>query len=191
MMKKIALLFAGTLAVLLTGCYVTSVYPFYTQKDIVSEPALVGEWVKKDESEGEIWKFAARPDNAYALTVTEKEKENVFDCRAFKLHGQLFLDLLPEHSEQAIPPHYLLKVTQVAPIFTYTILNHDWLRKLITNNPATITHHFVADGGKPEALRVVLTAGTPELQKFVVKYMNTEEAWETLEQRQRKSAATP
>ena len=34
----------------LAGCVVTSIYPYYTDKDLVSDPALVGEWVEASKT---------------------------------------------------------------------------------------------------------------------------------------------
>jgi hypothetical protein len=42
-MKRIIFRCLIPVAALLAGCVVTSVYPFYTQKDLVFEPALVGD----------------------------------------------------------------------------------------------------------------------------------------------------
>ena len=49
--RKIAL---GALALIgllsLVGCVVTSIYPYYTAKDVVFEPKLVGRWMETEKS---------------------------------------------------------------------------------------------------------------------------------------------
>src|SRR6266704_1494547 len=55
-MKKLIALLLVSGAALLTGCLVTSVYPFYQQKDLAFEPALLGDWTNPKEA-GEHWKF--------------------------------------------------------------------------------------------------------------------------------------
>lgn len=55
-------------------------------------------------------------------------------------------------------------------------LDNDWLLALLDKDPKAARHHIVT-GAKPEDRRVVLTGDTEELQKFVTKYLKTDEAW--------------
>lgn len=178
-MKKIAFFALVAVAGLLAGCVVTSVCPFYTEPDLVFEPALVGDWIKQgNDSENEIWKFEKSGDAAYRFTLIEERKATVMEAHAFKLQGQLFLDIASiDRDIHVIPPHYLLKVTQLSPTLQMAELNNDWLKDLLAKDPAAIPHHLVKSGDKPEDLRVVLTADTPELQKFVLNHLKTEGAW--------------
>lgn len=178
-MKKNACFALVAAAALLAGCVVTSVCPFYTAKDLVFEPALVGDWIKQgNDSEREVWKFDQSGDAAYRFTLIEERKATVMEAHAFKLQGQLFLDIASiDQDVHVIPPHYLLKVTQLSPTLQMAELNNDWLKDLLAKDPAAIPHHLVKSGDKPEDLRVVLTADTPELQKFVLNHLKTEGAW--------------
>ena len=100
------------------------------------------------------------------------------EAHAFKLHGQLFLEIASIDGDvSVIPPHFLLKVSSVAPLLQMSQLDPDWLRKLLTADPAAIPHHLVRSGDKADDLRVVLTASTPDLQKFVLKHLDTAGAW--------------
>ena len=57
-MRKNTIVLLAAMAVLLGGCLVTSVAPFYTAKDLVFEPALVGDWVENGkDADHEVWKF--------------------------------------------------------------------------------------------------------------------------------------
>ena len=180
-MKKIAFFALVAAAGLLAGCVVTSVCPFYTEQDLVFEPALVGDWIKPgNDSEREVWKFEKSGDAAYRFTLIEERKATLMEAHTFKLQGQLFLDIASiDRGIHVIPPHYLLKVTQLSPTLQMAELNNDWLKDLLKTNPAAIPHHLVKSGSKPEDLRVVLTAGTPELQAFVLDHLKTEEAWKS------------
>jgi hypothetical protein len=107
------------LMALLAGCVVTSVYPFYAAKDVVFEPALEGTWADAGttNAEQEHWRFERAADQAYKLTVQDKEKRTEFDAHLFKLKDRLFLDLFPrERGENALPVHYLLRVARLAPV---------------------------------------------------------------------------
>lgn len=178
-MKKITFVFVGAVAAFLTGCIVTSVCPFYTEKDLVFEPALVGDWIKQGkDGEYEVWKFEKSKGLAYRFTLTEERKATVMEAHAFKLQGQLFLEIASiEQDYHVIPPHYLLKVSRITPTLRMSGLNHDWLKELLTKETDAIRHYFVRAGDKPDDSRIVLTADTSELQQFVLKYLKTQDAW--------------
>src|SRR5438128_2506352 len=106
-------------AVVLAGCLVTSVYPFYTAKDVTFEPALAGSWTNVSEAQ-EQWQFAAVNTNSYRVTYMTKDGTNVTQGRLFKLQGKLFLDLFSsEMNEEVQPPpvpsHFLFRMIQIKP----------------------------------------------------------------------------
>ncbi|MHB8523696.1 MAG: hypothetical protein ACYDH9_23480 [Limisphaerales bacterium] len=170
-----------SLMTLLAGCVVTSVYPFFTAKDVVFDPALAGAWAETGSTNAanEHWRFEKAEDQAYKLTVQDNEKRTEFDTRLFKLKGGLFLDLCPrERPDNALPVHYLLKVTRIEPALEMNVLDYDWLKKLIEQDPKAIRHIVVpqklGEGGDGD---LVLTADTAELQKFILKHEKTEGAF--------------
>jgi len=177
-MKRTILLTAGLALALLTGCIVTSVYPFYFEKDVVFEPALLGDWSKAPPA-NEHWKFERDGETAYRLTYTEDDKSSFMQAHLFKLHGQTFLDLFaPEAKCDVVPPaissHTLLLVLQTGPALRMAPLNYEWLGTLLEKKPKAIRHHVVQTSGDKQ---LVLTADTAELQRFVVKHLKTEVAW--------------
>src|SRR5207249_4920459 len=144
------------------------------EKDLIFEPALAGDWIKENENaQAEVWKFEKKGDLAYRLTVIEEQKATVLEVHAFKLEGELFLDVFSlDQDIHVIPPHYLLRVTQLKPTLRMSELDKDWLKALLVQNPDAIPHCLVRDGDKPEDVRVVLTAPTCELQSFILKHLN-------------------
>jgi hypothetical protein len=180
---KITLKLAIGLALmtLLAGCVVTSVYPFYTAKDVVFDSALVGVWAElgSTNAANEHWRFEKVEGQAYKLTVQDKEKATEFDTHLFKLRGRLFLDLCPrERPDNSLPLHYLLKVTRLEPALEMQVLDYDWLKQLIEKDPKAIRHIVVPQklGENGDGL-LALTAGTAELQKFILKHEQTEGAF--------------
>jgi len=162
---------------LLAGCVVTSVCPYYTQNDLVSEPAIVGDWTNADTA-GETWRFEPAADSAYRLTLTETTKATVLETHLFRLQGQLFMDFFSlERDYHVIPAHYLLRVTSLAPTLRLSELDDIWLKELLNNKPGALHHHFVQVGDKPGEHRVVLTGDPAELQKFIREHLKTEKAW--------------
>ena len=176
-MKKFLFVILSAVAVVLAGCVVTSVCPFYTQKDLGFEPALLGNWINEKNSD-EVWRFQKSSALAYRFTLLEERKAAVMEAHAFKLHGQLFLDVVStEQDIHVIPAHYLLKISQLRPFLRMSELDDEWLMGLLQKDPTLLRHQVVKTGDKTEDRRIVLTANTAELQKFVITHLNTKEAW--------------
>jgi len=58
-------------------------------------------------------------------------------------------------------------------------LNYDWLVKLLEKNPKAIRHMMLREKtGDEQGGRIILTADTKELQRFILKYVNSTDAWE-------------
>ncbi len=182
-MKSIVGLTLVAVAAALTGCVVTSVYPFYSEKDLVFEPALLGSWQKVGQPE-ERWEFERGRANGYRVSCRSEGKTNVGQGHLFMLHGEKFLDFsTAEWKEdiqpQPVPSHLLVRVAQVTPTLKMESLNYDWLNELLARNPETIRHLVIRTGDGSEDRRIVLTADTAELQHFAVKHLKTAEAWQT------------
>src|SRR5439155_814892 len=109
-MKKLILPLAA-ISLVLTGCLVTSVCPFYTEKDLTFDKALVGSWTNAKEA-AEHWKFEKAEEKAYQLTYSNDSSTSVMQARLFKLGGQTFLDLFTAETRDIQPPpipaHYLM-----------------------------------------------------------------------------------
>ncbi|MBI2929509.1 MAG: hypothetical protein HYY24_27915 [Verrucomicrobia bacterium] len=182
-MKKTFLLAMTGLSLALAGCVVTSVYPFYTAKDVVFDPALLGTWIEGDpDSKSEdTWTFAKGDGQEYKLTIGSDAKGEVYDATLFKFTGDSFLDLFPARSEGGgIPPHMLIRVAQIQPSLKMASLKYDWLKQLVEKDPRAIRHVRIKEkdsDGKVD-YRVVLTADTDALQSFVRKHLRTAEAWD-------------
>jgi len=179
MKSRILLLFVLALA----GC-VPSWNPFYTEKDLVFDPALVGTWrpVQAKESSKETWAFTKSGDKNYQLQETDEEgRKATFKARLFKLNGHLFLDLCLTKVEgdelkvnawasiSLVPAHLLLMVAQVTPALKLAAMNPDWMQKHLKERPDAIAHRVVSDGN------IVLAASTSELQKFVLAHLEDRE----------------
>lgn len=110
-MKPCTIVSLAAAAVVLAGCVVTSVSPYYTHADLVYEPGLAGNWISA-KGGSEVWKFEQSDAKAYRFTRIEERKATVMEAHTFKLEGQLLLDVFSlEQDIQVIPAHYLLKVT--------------------------------------------------------------------------------
>jgi len=177
-----SLLAAGLagLALLLTGCLTISVYPFYSEKDVLFEPGLLGQWTKTNDTK-EQWSFDKKGEKAYQLTCSDGAKKYVMDAHLFRLRDQLFLDLFnPKGPDDIMPPavptHLLMRVFQMKPAMRMAVMDYEWLSELLKKNPTALRHHRITDENSQNA-QIVLTADTTELQKFVGNNLKSDEAW--------------
>ncbi|MEW6158370.1 MAG: hypothetical protein AB1813_13120 [Verrucomicrobiota bacterium] len=169
-------------AVIFTGCVLTSVYPFYTNQDVVFEPKLIGDWVEpkeNDDATPSTWTFARGTGNDYKLAVGKPGEKTEFETHLFKLQEVLFLDLKPTKEEDDfIPPHYLMRVVSLEPL-KLAVISDKWMKQHLKENPKALRHLITkVDPDNKDNYRLVLTADTFELQKFLVKHLNTEGLFE-------------
>ena len=171
-------------ALLLGGCIVTSVYPFYDAKTLVSEPALLGDWVVVQESgqSDEHWIFETEGTNQLKVIYTSGDETNIMIGHTFMLENHLFLDLMTgdmKDKEQPppIPSHLLFRFIGRAPHPRMVQINYEWLVEWLSTRPDDLRHHLVKTEENEDKPRLVLTADPADLQKFILKHLGTEKAW--------------
>jgi len=185
------------LAGILGGCVpVVSLHPLYTQNDIVFDEKLTGDWV--DVNEKTTWQFT-RPDKEekfYMLTYCDDEnKKGLFAVQLMKLtrldeteskrEEKFFLDAFPfqvpydsndpNKAKQLaynaffiIPVHIFAIVDSFEPQLRLRLTDDEQMKDMLEEKPKAIKSESV-DG------RIILTASTEELQKFVLKYADSSE----------------
>lgn len=169
--RQFALGALALLGLLLAGCVTTSIYPFYTEKDVVFDPKLVGRWSGKPEDTNEFWSFERdRTNAAYLLRIVEGQKDNKYWVHLFKLKQWTFIDAqVMADCEGMVSPHYLAKVVRMEPTLELQLMNHKWLEAYLEEHPRALRH--IRKPGEYSS-DLVLTADTAELQKFLLKHAN-------------------
>lgn len=170
----------AAMLVFLTGCVVVSLNPFYQDKDLFFEPALLGRW----RGEGQHWRFAPSEHEAkaYLVTYSDGGKESKMAGHLFKLEGEWFLDLFGKSVPDVVPPlipsHVVLRVRLENGVFSYQALNYEWMGKWLKKNPQALRHQWrVNPDSPPEEAHFVLTAETADLQDFLRKQLKNADAW--------------
>ncbi len=173
---KIKKLLGTALGILLVAGRIPSLNPFYTEKDLVFESRLIGEWQSKDSSDPQRWTFERAGDKGYKLVVTDKQgKKGILDARLFKLKDETFLDLTPGDCEFAptqadivaaglIPGHLLVRVPRIDPVLRLAFCDYDWLGKYLESHPKALAFHNEEKHG-------AIIAPTKDLQAFVMKHL--------------------
>jgi hypothetical protein len=178
MNKWLGLVGAG-LMIFLVSC-APSLHPLYTDRDLVFELDLVGEW--SEEGSKETWTFTKSGEKEYGLVyIDEKGKRGEFIVHLVKAEERLFLDFFPVVSDfkkdvndfytgHVLRVHTFMRVEQIQPTLRMAPLDHDWVKKYLQDHPDDIRHEKVNDG-------ILLTAQPKELQAFLLKHEKTEAAF--------------
>lgn len=161
----------------LAGC-IQSLYPLYTEADLIFDPALVGAWAEKDGKE--TWTFTKSGEKEYKLEcLDEKGKKSEFVAHLLKVKDRRFLNLYPADPDLTQSDFYkmhlravhtFLQVRQIEPTLQMAMLDPNWLEKLLKKNPDAVRHEM-------DENTVLLTAKPKQLQAFLIKYAKSAKAW--------------
>jgi hypothetical protein len=177
----------------ITGCIVQSFHPLFATDECLFEERFLGKWIGRNGTSS--WEFARKNDNLYKLiiSVTESDSSGTINTKMLyftaligRINNQYFLDILPDLNESngewsickdygfyLIPVHSFSKLKIEGDTLSVSSINYNWLEKGIKKNKIKIKHEKVNEGG------ILLTASTKELQKFISKYSNNKEAFES------------
>lgn len=182
MKPKHALIATGLFILFLSGC-IPSIHGLYTKDDIEFKNELIGEWLDSDDN---TWKFSSDNQENYLLRYTEGRVfgedlvTGYFIAHLVKLDDYYFLDLYPDDNNQLEMPSLLISTLLPVHIFAKVefrnngvvvrFFNPDRLKEVLEEGRIRISHEETDE-------LFVLTASTKELQGFVIKYAEEEEAF--------------
>ncbi|MDI6766334.1 MAG: hypothetical protein QME52_05870 [Bacteroidota bacterium] len=176
------------LVLLLSGC-VRSLYPLFTDADLIFEVKLVGTWVEKDGKN--TWTFEKAGEREYTLLHYEAEYDDKmgkkvpgdtskFIAQLGRLDKYLFLDIYPGKPDTKVKNgfynfhllsvHTISRVWLDGDLLKLSMLDNDWLERMIDNNAFKIAHARLSD-------QIILTASTEELQQLVLRYAENTKAF--------------
>ncbi|MEW5875699.1 MAG: hypothetical protein AB1752_11040 [Candidatus Zixiibacteriota bacterium] len=169
---------AIAIGLMLIGC-IPSLHPLYTDADLVFDPALLGTWMEKS-AEDESWTFTQTGKREYELIYTDGDgKPAPFIAHLISFDGRRFLDLYPSGDESPyngfyqthlVPAHTFMHVAEISPTLRLAMMNPAWLDSILTKHPKDLAHEREGDA-------VIITASTSDLQEFVLKHLDTPNAW--------------
>ena len=161
---------------LLVGC-VPSVLPIYGEDDLIFDPALVGVWTTEDSSAIFIVTAGTgrMPRFSYEVEFIDEECDRgKLIMQLASIGGSKFLDVYPvERDDEGLllPTHVFFRIDeQVGSTTTLRTMNPDWLKQYLEEDPEGIEHVEVGD-------EILLTATTPELQRFYIEHRKTPDAF--------------
>ncbi len=163
----------------LVGC-VQSVQPFVKESQATYDPALVGLWEDGQGAIADITGDAAA--KSYKATFTDKDgKVGHFNLLLGTVAGQMIVDVSPADLEidkasdvytaHFLPLHSMLLLDRDGLEFKVRSMDDGWLGAQLKDHPEALAHVT------QDKDRIVLTASTDELQKFVIANVNTPKAF--------------
>lgn len=121
--------------------------------------------------------------DAYYVIMSESNKEALFSVFSFKIEDEVFLDFTPMFSDMdkinnlyanhLMGMHTLVKMefTKDNSAVNLKFFGQDKLKELIDQKRINIRHEKIGHNEN----NYLLTASSRELQKFIMKYMNSDE----------------
>ena len=165
-MRSLRIVLATGLTLLIAGCVVSSLHPLFTEKDLAFDPSFLGTWAGMDEDDTLV--FQAGEGKAYDLAYVTEGQTLKFKVHLVQLGELQFFDVYPKVSKEhdafhLIPAHTIWRVQKDGDLLRTAWLDQGWLEEKTAKRKIRIPHQTVED-------RLILTASTEELQKFVLKY---------------------
>lgn len=183
-------------ALFASGCEpIMSLHPLFLEKDFVYDARLVGDWHDRDGKP--LCRFEKSEDgfNLYFLNK-DSQPVNKYQAHLANLRGLLFLDILLKEAmpqdlfERSfplflVPAHTFYQIRFEGESLGYRFLDDEWIESMRKQKKLKLPCVQVDD-------LTVLTAPTDKLQKFVLKNLETKDAFSPFEEgRLHRSAPTP
>lgn len=174
-------------AVLLSGCILRSLNPFYTEGDVVFDDILIGTWIDQDSSIWEVKQhkiskgWFTKEDslvNSYRICFTEDKERSIFEAHLFNLNGEKYIDFTPLMDELFKGEFYSLHLMPAHSLAKLEIsddnhiqmrwFNEAWLVEMYKEHHLKLPYKIIQTYENEQSY--LLTAETEELQKFLLKY---------------------
>ncbi len=175
-MKKI--FFLAALLVLLAQSCIISLHPLYTDDVITYNELLEGRWRQgpliENDDDYVYWDFE-RKEKGYQVLRYYQGDTLEYEAVLVRLGDYLFMDFYRELEKQddlarVLPTHNFLKVSISGEELKLTYFDEEYLKRLFKERKIRIKHERVNSD-------IVLTADSKELQQFILKYADDEQAF--------------
>ena len=170
---------------LLTGCVVLSVFPFYGESDLVSSEPMFGKWIPAEDPNVGRESYLFRKWDAkgcwFEGTDSDGHTNLVGEAHLFQLGSNHYLDLAVDQSDgapQLLRAHLVLKVSVSSSALEWQLLDFDWMNALLRKEPGKLSRQFQRDSnGVVRDQDWYLTASSRELRQFLKDLPADSPAW--------------
>lgn len=182
LMRPLLILFAAAAAALmLAGCIVQSLNPYYTKESISEIPGIEGEWnLLGDNGKPQPvkpWLFGKEKILAY----DERGTQGMLKAVYFRAGESFFLDTTAEEPSKetnewwvmhVFPVHLVTRVEIHEDKLTLTPIDYSWLEKAMKSGDVNLPHIM-----QKEENSLIFTASAEEWMGFLKKYANDKDVF--------------
>ena len=170
-MNRIKYLVATGIAILIMGCPARSLFPLFTESDLVYNPGLVGTWT---DNENNTFTFQRSGEKSYnVVSLEQKGNSEGYRVQLGRLGKFWFIDSYPLKSgddHHKLSAHILSRIWINGDTLTMASLESDWLRDMIDAKKLSIAHVRRDDD-------IILTATTEELRALCLRFAEDDTAF--------------
>ena len=201
-MKKISIILGFTFLLIFFSSCLTTLHPIFTEKDLTYDPKLIGTWnIEREGNKETVIISSLATENSlelpgnisdikekgYLISYQHEHSENPERYIAFlaRIGKYLYLDYYPAYKkedqkiDEIFGAHYVKMHTSYRVeilndgSFELSQLDGSYVESLIDQKKIRINHEMGAYDN------IVITASTSELQKYLIKYSDEPEAYES------------
>lgn len=198
-MKRNFIYALAAFAIIIQSCAVKSLHPIYESEQTICLPELEGDWLMEGEDDGfdpdmrmeylgDTSSISGQISHGYLFSFLDNPGDTIrkeVSVHLVEIEGVLFCDLYASKNwskalysvldDNVLPVHIFGKVEMDNNSLRFYSFNGRWLEKLFEQNKVRISHEKIQG---PNDMITVLTASTSELQKFIAKYHDVEDAFD-------------
>ena len=201
-MKKVSIILSFAFLLIFFSSCLTTLHPIFTEKDLAYDPKLIGTWnIEREGNKETVIISSLATENSlelpgnisdikekgYLISYQHEHSENPERYVAFlaRIGKYLYLDYYPAYKkedqkiDEIFGAHYVKMHTSYRVeilndgSFELSQLDGSYVESLIDQKKIRINHEMgVYDN-------IVITASTSELQKYLIKYSDEPEAYES------------
>ena len=201
-MKKVSIILGFTFLLIFLSSCLTTLHPIFTEKDLAYDPKLIGTWnIEREGNKETVIISSLATENSlelpgnisdikekgYLISYQHEHSENPERYIAFlaRIGKYLYFDYYPAYKkeEQYIDEFFGANLVKIHTSYRVQILNDgsfelsqldgSYVNNLIDQKKIRISHETGADDN------IVITASTSELQKYLIKYSDEPEAYDS------------
>lgn len=170
-MNRIKYLVVTGIALLIMGCPARSLFPLFTEGDLVFNHGLVGTW---SDNESNTFTFQRAAEKGYnVVSVEQKGTKEEYRVQLGRLGKFWFIDSYPVYGgddHHKLSAHILSRIWINGDTLRVASLESDWLRDMIDAKKLRIAH-VRRDND------IILTATTEELRALCLRFAEDDRAF--------------
>jgi len=183
-MKAIVLM--SSVVILMSGCIIQSIYPFYTEETKVEKREINGEWISIVQMGSNVEKKAISPWSFSDKMIVTYDKKNIksnLKCTYFKVGDNLFVDTIAAKPDTDFKfnlcwtagmtlVHTVCKVNYDHDILEFIPINFEWFEDKIKDKKLDLTY-VKADKDS----NYIFTVTSEDWTKFLKKHGDNPEVF--------------